>query len=313
MCCTEIRVYSLYILSSLSTYTQIHRALAMQSMAVSAAGNAATAGAAVANAAAAAVGAAAAGAATAGTLGGAVSSMAAGFAGASAGVQVGVVVGTVTTISASVVSGTVVGVEKAKERARAAQMASAVHTGQPSVSEFPSVAPSGMDGVVSSTEIPTRPCGVDADVREGNVMITMQGFPRALVGDEIDVMERIFATAYNTTIGGCDDVYQRFMHNATLQELNYIPDGKVPHLETTWTAFVQCRGCPAMEPLFSGESENDGRKLLQDQPGAMHAKQISGVLLSDRVRVFLEEMNQRIFESKDSLIHLCIWDLKTPS
>ena len=129
--------------------------------------------------------------------------------------------------------------------------------------------------------------------RDGTFTMFLEGFARPFTDRETKVVENLVVEAYNDVtysedVGRCIDRYQRNMLNTTLVNQVFTPltDNNISMLETTFSAWVACTGCPREEPLFGGGGENDDRRELQVELG----------LDSEFFRRFIERVDIEIME-----------------
>mmetsp|Transcript_41717 Transcript_41717/g.100467 ORF Transcript_41717/g.100467 Transcript_41717/m.100467 type:complete len:1305 (-) Transcript_41717:526-4440(-) len=113
-------------------------------------------------------------------------------------------------------------------------------------------------------------CGsTDPDFYPGIWRISLEGVARAIVADEIGVIEQLMLETYNGVAIGineqrdCIDRYQREMSRARLVDQQFVPVGgndTVSALEMTFKTWLICNGCSDVIPLFgtaADEIEND--------------------------------------------------------
>jgi hypothetical protein len=133
-------------------------------------------------------------------------------------------------------------------------------TGAPQL-EVTSSSPAPM---ATTTAAPTFPlCDVDPNYKIGFVSIIFGGIHRNFTSMEGLELQVKFKDSYNGITGGCADIFQRFLQNATMTEqiLNQ-SESLTGTLETQWEAWVRCNSCPDQNPLFSRTASS--RRLAEN-------------------------------------------------
>ena len=92
-------------------------------------------------------------------------------------------------------------------------------------------------------------CRPDPVIREGYMQLSM--YPQDF--RSVDALENAFVEAYNTASPLCWETFERSLHNATLENVQF-GAGQGRSLLTTWSAMVSCYPeCPLHDPLFGTE------------------------------------------------------------
>jgi hypothetical protein len=94
------------------------------------------------------------------------------------------------------------------------------------------------------------------DLKEGRMRLNIEGFDAGEMESHRMEVQEIFVSAYNNASGMCDDFYQRILQSSTLQSRESYDNDTViltglDVTDTSWSATVQCQGCPDVDPLFS--------------------------------------------------------------
>ena len=212
------------------------------------------------------------------------------LAGASTGVQVGVAVGAMAAVAGSVTGGVTASsyMKGNNGVSRSFDSAGLNATNATNTTVLPTFAPvfvnpftSGpMINALSSspapvplnvalhTEDPTFPiCDADPDYKLGFVSIFFEGIDHHFTDAQGRELQGKFEESYNDVSGGCNDVFQRFLQNATMIEQKVGQNNASESiLETSWAAWVRCKNCPDEEPLFSSMGTRRRRAMDSNIP-----------------------------------------------
>lgn len=120
--------------------------------------------------------------------------------------------------------------------------------------------PSSMPSLTEPSPSPIEECREDADTETGQVALYLEGLTRPLNETETGWVENAFLNVYNDLSGGCDDLFERFLINASIvnQTVDSGPNNS-SYLQTEWLAEVECRGCPKNNALFADSSVGRAR------------------------------------------------------
>lgn len=104
-------------------------------------------------------------------------------------------------------------------------------------------------------------CGELSVAKQGRVNLIFDNLPTDLLRRERRTIEDLFVNSYNQVSGMCDGLFERVLLDSTMVDWRDV-SGEGALTTTSWTAFVNCSGCPDAEPLFVGGSEK--RRRLQE-------------------------------------------------
>ncbi|KAL3941997.1 MAG: hypothetical protein SGBAC_003741 [Bacillariaceae sp.] len=95
------------------------------------------------------------------------------------------------------------------------------------------------------------------DFESADVILNLDGMEREATEMELAQVQNSVSTVYNEVSDGCDDIYQRFMANATIIEQALVADSKgAMHLTMGIKTTLACDGCAAEdEIMFGGDDE----------------------------------------------------------
>jgi len=107
------------------------------------------------------------------------------------------------------------------------------------------------------------------DFESADVILNLDGMEREATETELEQVQNSVSSVYNDVSAGCDDVYQRFMTNATIIEQALVEDSTgAKHLTMGIKTGLACDGCAIEdEILFGGDDEEDDGVAPADKKG----------------------------------------------
>eukprot|EP00980_Cylindrotheca_fusiformis_P006041 scaffold1301_cov128-Cylindrotheca_fusiformis.AAC.4 len=121
-------------------------------------------------------------------------------------------------------------------------------------------------------------CSSDSkrDYETAYLSLSLEGMERTATAVEIEEVEKTVFTVYNNVSAGCEDVYERFMKNATVVNQTVIEDGKGKekhYLTMNISTTIICDGCGIEEEIMFSDGNITQKKAEEDDEDQQKKKQ----------------------------------------
>lgn len=140
------------------------------------------------------------------------------------------------------------------------------------------------------------------DYETAFVSLSLDGMTRTATDVELREVEDAVFAVYNNVSAGCDDIYERFMENATIVNQTLVEDSKgAKHLTMDLTTQVVCDGCGVEIEILFGDGEKgaeetagEGRKLKEKSlRGVRGSRSLKGAK-SPNSQEFIDELDKTL-------------------
>jgi hypothetical protein len=142
-------------------------------------------------------------------------------------------------------------------------------------------------------------CSPNPEFKPGRISIYLHSADRLLNVTEKSFLEYEVEDAYNTASGGCLDLYERYLQNATLVNQYFEENTNAfPLLKTEWLTYVRCKSCPDKEPMFGKLEDGNMRQRRMQTKTANNYKEFLSELGS---RIAKGYLHRAVMETKQVL------------